>query len=577
MNAAVDFRKIFLYSWFTKLNLPPDMSATTAKKLQLTNQLAMLFFIMNIVFLGLDFAIDSGPLFRSDLWYLPLWSLVPYWNRSGYTTFSRLFFLTSYTLLLTLRACTLGPEQHVQYGLYACCPLGLVLFETKDRWAIIYSTLTPILAFFLLQWTDYSFLPKIATNSPTAARLANDFAVFFALFAIVAYFYQGFEDLISRLKENQSNLRQAQRLASMGSWEWTAKGREYVLSKECRRLLFGTHFEPKIDPSKFMAAVSQEDREFIRQAVRLLLQNPCAFEHEIQWPRVGGRAPRIFHIRAQSLGNASAGVLRIHGTIQDVTELRKAQRIVEKQKLQIISTSKMSSLGQMAGDVAHEINTPLSVIALCTQHIIRSLAIRPYNVDALVKRSEMIENMVVHISKIIQGLSALARGNPQSPMEIMDVKKVVEDTLILASHRFETTGVSLRVHAVDPNLVIKCQGTQIGQVLLNLLNNSFDAVSMLDRKWVEIECVQVADRVHLMVTDSGPGIPLGLREKIMNPFFTTKAVGKGTGLGLSISSGILESHGGQLRIDTNCVHTRFILDLPKPADYRHDSITLKRS
>ena len=83
---------------------------------------------------------------------------------------------------------------------------------------------------------------------------------------------------------------------------------------------------------------------------------------------------------------------------------------------------------------------------------------------------------------------------------------------------------------------------QIPQVLLSLLNNAFDAVESLPEKWVQLSFVDLGNKVSVIVTDSGLGIPVEIAEKIMQPFFTKKPVGKGSGLGLSVSKGIGRSH-----------------------------------
>ncbi|MBK8204245.1 MAG: GHKL domain-containing protein [Bdellovibrionales bacterium] len=100
------------------------------------------------------------------------------------------------------------------------------------------------------------------------------------------------------------------------------------------------------------------------------------------------------------------------------------------------------------------------------------------------------------------------------------------------------------------------------QVLLNLLNNSFDAVAALPETWVDLKVETIGDNLRMIVTDSGKGILPSIAEKIMDPFFTTKEVGKGTGLGLSISRGIVLSHGGSLIYDSTHPNTRFIIEIP---------------
>ncbi|MFZ4403828.1 MAG: sensor histidine kinase, partial [Pseudobdellovibrionaceae bacterium] len=101
------------------------------------------------------------------------------------------------------------------------------------------------------------------------------------------------------------------------------------------------------------------------------------------------------------------------------------------------------------------------------------------------------------------------------------------------------------------------------QVLLNLLNNAFDAVENEKERWVHLGFSALNENEFLLfVTDSGPGIPKEVADKIMQPFFTTKPVGKGTGLGLSISLGVINEHKGQFYINTANKNTQFVLRLP---------------
>ena len=107
---------------------------------------------------------------------------------------------------------------------------------------------------------------------------------------------------------------------------------------------------------------------------------------------------------------------------------------------------------------------------------------------------------------------------------------------------------------------------QISQVLINLLNNSFDAVTGLPVRYIRISARPIHeaenDKVEMSIVDSGPKIPAELSERIFQPFFTTKGVGKGTGLGLSLSKGIIEAHDGTIRLDTASRETRFVITLP---------------
>jgi signal transduction histidine kinase len=99
--------------------------------------------------------------------------------------------------------------------------------------------------------------------------------------------------------------------------------------------------------------------------------------------------------------------------------------------------------------------------------------------------------------------------------------------------------------------------------LLNLLNNAHDAVEKVPDRWIRISAADLGKDVEIRVADSGPGISPGLRERIFQPFFTTKDVGKGTGLGLSVAKGIIESHAGWLGLNPSPEETCFVIQLPK--------------
>jgi signal transduction histidine kinase len=232
----------------------------------------------------------------------------------------------------------------------------------------------------------------------------------------------------------------------------------------------------------------------------------------------------------------------------------------------IVHTTKMAALGIMAGGISHEINNPLAAIRLNSSSL-RDLAQAPeVDVGNVLEIADSIDKTVVRIAKIISGLKSFAREGKQDETELAPLQKIISETLDFCQARFKNHGIALTVTPISPDLVIQCRRVQIGQVLLNLLNNAFDAIQDQPKAWVRIEVQESANEVAVAVVDSGPGIPVELRDKLMQPFFTTKEVGKGTGLGLSIADGILKSHGGTFALDTDSSHTRFVFHLPRVAN-----------
>jgi C4-dicarboxylate-specific signal transduction histidine kinase len=164
---------------------------------------------------------------------------------------------------------------------------------------------------------------------------------------------------------------------------------------------------------------------------------------------------------------------------------------------------------------------------------------------------------------IVRGLRTFARDGRSDPFEKVPVRTIIDDTLALCRERFTVQGIQIQICGVERELTIECRRVQIAQVLLNLLNNSFDAIHDLPRPWVKICVSEEAETVAIAITDSGPGIPKEIADKAMQPFFTTKPIGKGTGLGLSVSNAIALSHHGSLRIVFSEPGSHVVLSLPK--------------
>ncbi len=223
----------------------------------------------------------------------------------------------------------------------------------------------------------------------------------------------------------------------------------------------------------------------------------------------------------------------------------------------------MSALGEMAAGMAHEINNPLAIISAYAGVMKSQLIEKKDSIDApsFIQKFTQIENTIVRIANIITGLRQFSRNADQDPKSNINVKKIIDDTLVFCQERFKNNKIDLRV-LVSEDIDLKARSSQIIQVLLNLLNNAFDAVHEAKGSWIEINVSNNKNTITISVSDSGNKIPMNIQEKMMLPFFSTKEAGKGTGLGLSISQVIAESHGGKLYYETQAPHNRFTLEIP---------------
>jgi signal transduction histidine kinase len=246
---------------------------------------------------------------------------------------------------------------------------------------------------------------------------------------------------------------------------------------------------------------------------------------------------------------------------------RAAEDNLREEEVRRVSSDRLVALGQMSAGIAHEINSPLAVIQMGSEQLKVLFADEGLPKDLAAEGSvicDRIERTSKRISGIISGLRTFARDGSKDPMEEARVHEIVRETLEICSARLKYGRIEVRLNLGDREDVVRCRSVQISQVILNLVNNAYDAIEKSENPWIAFDLYRGQTFLELWITDSGPGIPEEVRKKIMEPFFTTKPVGKGTGMGLSIAQGIMESHGGALYVDSTCRNTRFVIRLPLP-------------
>lgn len=232
---------------------------------------------------------------------------------------------------------------------------------------------------------------------------------------------------------------------------------------------------------------------------------------------------------------------------------RKLEEVLREQ-------AKLSALGEMTKGIAHEMNNPLGVILLRAHHIRNQVMNDSFEKDALVRNLDHIEATSEKMTKIIRSLRNFTNSSKNEKFMKVKLKEIINDTISYCENRFRLHAIVLIVDDI-PETEIECNPDEISQVVLNLLNNSFDAVVNLEERWIRISFLKKSQSIVIQVVDSGPGIPLHIRRKMMDPFFTTKTT-PGTGLGLSISMGIVEKHQGKLFYEDLSGRTSMKVELP---------------
>lgn len=255
--------------------------------------------------------------------------------------------------------------------------------------------------------------------------------------------------------------------------------------------------------------------------------------------------------------------VKLYGVSKDVTQDVLKQKLIEDQKNRLLSASRMAVLGEISGGIAHEINNPLTVIQARSFQLQQMCESGNLDAAKIKSAAESISKTGDKIAKIIKSLRAFSHNQEEQPVDKISVRELIQETLDFCKVRFFNHGIDVRVGEIPEQLEFECRLAQIEEALLSLFNNSHDAIVNSDDKWILIEAFDKGAQVEIHVTDSGHGIPEGVVDKMMLPFFSTKEIGKGMGLGLCISSEIIHQHHGVLIYDRTSPNTKFVVRIPK--------------
>lgn len=243
------------------------------------------------------------------------------------------------------------------------------------------------------------------------------------------------------------------------------------------------------------------------------------------------------------------------------TQLEEANLIIDKQRAQKTEQAKLAALGEMAASVAHEINNPLTIIITKTKQLKKYLIKENIEDLKLVSGLEKLDETAFRISKIVKGLTHITGDSEKEDFRDYKIENLIKETIGLCGEKFKNNGIDLELDFQSTDTLVNCKSIEIGQVILNILNNAFDAVIEVEDKWVKVITQKKQNKIILRILDSGKGINPKLSSKIFSPFYTTKEIGKGTGLGLSISQRIITNHGGTLSVEDG-INTCFKITLP---------------
>jgi len=375
---------------------------------------------------------------------------------------------------------------------------------------------------------------------------------------------------------SEQRLLRAQSVTKSGYMTWNFQSNDLSVSEGALRL-YGIGPEVKPTMALIMGLVHPDDVDFVQKNLEMASKNTKDYDIDHRILRADGETIWV-HAQGELEFDEKGAPFYLLGTVVDITQRKQ----LEEQSRQ---AQKLESIGTLAGGVAHEINNPVMGIMNYAQLILDKLG--PDHEVA--EYATEIGKETERVATIVKNLLSFARHDKQShsPARMCDI---LEGTLSLIRAVMRHDQITLEVDVPEDLPEIKCRSQQIQQVVMNLLTNARDTLNEKypgydDGKTIIISASTIGDCglrkegkkeggpsevpslvgriLRLTVEDHGAGIAEDVRERMFDPFYTTKPKDKGTGLGLSISHGIVKDHGGELSVESKVGEwTRFHVDLP---------------
>ena len=248
-----------------------------------------------------------------------------------------------------------------------------------------------------------------------------------------------------------------------------------------------------------------------------------------------------------------------------VDEVEEATRHLKEAQDRLVRSERLASVGRLAAGLAHEVGNPIAAIIGMQDLLLDGGLTDEESRDFLQRMQKETERIHVILRDLLQFARPAAPRDPARALEPGNVEAAVYDTVTLVSPQRSMRSVDLAVDVHSDLPAVSLGREQLVQVLLNLLLNAADACEAQGHGHIVVRAEPSHDGVRLSVADDGPGVSKDVRDRLFEPFVTTKDVGKGTGLGLAVCRGLVEAAGGTITLDPDhAPGARFVVELPRP-------------
>ncbi len=345
-------------------------------------------------------------------------------------------------------------------------------------------------------------------------------------------------------------LKQAQSISKIGSWKIIRKNNTMLCSDETYNI-FEIDRKSVISVSdSFLSKINIDEVEAVREVCRqhLIDREPYLISYKIH---LENGDIKYIQERAESTFDDAGNPIETRGTVQDITEQRLKNIALKEKDQQLFAQSRLAQMGEMISMIAHQWRQPLTAISATTSNLRFKIMLDDIDKDVFEKEIALIDDYSQHLSSTIDDFRGFFKENKIKKLTTLE--SIVESTLSIVKTSVENKNIII-VKNLTCNAQFKTNVNEVRQVLLNLIKNAEDVLIERDIKQacITIETRCEIDKNMLIVRDNAGGIPIDIKEKIFDPYFSTKRSKDGTGLGLYMSKTIIEDHcGGILHVDND--------------------------
>ena len=346
-------------------------------------------------------------------------------------------------------------------------------------------------------------------------------------------------------RSNQFFLRKAQEIGKIGTWELDVVNNVLVWTDECYRI-FGVSRDTRLTYELFLNLIHPDDREKVDLAWKEAIKgNPYDIDHRIV---LDGKVKWIRE-KAVLLFDDGDNCIQATGFAQDITTVKEAKEREMNHQNELAHASRLSIMGQMSTELAHEINQPLYAILANAESALRAAGEISEN-DKLKEKIQAVIRQAERAGKIITRVKNFASKGQGKTSEVQ-INEIVSNALEFTDPGIKKYNVKIDMLLQKDIPPVNADAIKIEQVLINLIQNSLDSMGKkpLNDHVLTITTRTVDNFVEVAVKDTGSGISEDNLDVIFDPFVTSKE--NGLGMGLSISRSIIYSHGGKLSFRDN--------------------------